>query len=90
MNIRSDMQEITLKYENQKTVAESLENIKTSLEKSFKDLTRDFSKLEGQCEALKHDVLTKEKLIDQQEQANRQFVETLRQQRQELELDYQR
>ena len=79
-----------MKYENQKTVAESLENIKTSLEKSFKDLTRDHSKLEGQCEALKHDVLTKEKLIDQQEQANRQFVESLRQQRHELELDYQR
>lgn len=31
MNLRADMQEMTLKYENQRTIAESLENIKSSL-----------------------------------------------------------
>ena len=31
MNLRADMQEMTLKYENQRTIAESLENIKNSL-----------------------------------------------------------
>ena len=31
MKLRGEMQEMTLKFENQKTVAESLENINTSL-----------------------------------------------------------
>ena len=37
-DLRGEMQEMTLKYENQKTVAESLENIKKSLQVSHEDM----------------------------------------------------
>lgn len=41
MKLRGEMQEMTLKFENQKTIAESLENIKQSLQKSHADIQKN-------------------------------------------------
>lgn len=80
MKLRGEMQEMTLKYENQKTVAESLENIKNSLQRSQTDMQKQQTVTSTENEKLKRQVFTKEKLLEAQEESNLQYVATLREQ----------
>lgn len=70
MKLRGEMQEMTLKYENQRTVAESLENIKTSLQRSHTDIQKQQTAMCTENEKLKRQVYTKEKLLEAQEDSN--------------------
>lgn len=63
MQLRAEMQEMTLKYENQRTVAESLESIKKSLQKSHTEMNSQFTTLQSANERLTRQVHTKEQLI---------------------------
>jgi len=40
MKLRSEMQEMTLKFESQRTTAESLEGIKHSIQKSHSEMQK--------------------------------------------------
>jgi len=64
MKLRGEMQEMTLKYENQRTVAESLDNIKTSLQRSHSDMQKQQTYTNTENEKLKRQVFTKEKLLE--------------------------
>ena len=63
MKIRGEMQEMTLKYENQLTVAQSLESIKKSLQTSHGEMQVSQTTLQTENEKLKRQVFTKEKLL---------------------------
>lgn len=54
---------MTLKYENQLTVAQSLESIKQSLQTSHGEMQVSQTTLQTENEKLKRQVFTKEKLL---------------------------
>ena len=64
MKLRAEMQEMTLKFENQRTTAESLEGIKQSLQRSHNEIQKQQTEILTENEQLKRQVFTKEKLLD--------------------------
>ena len=88
MQLRGQMQEMTLKYENQKTVAESLENIKQSLQKSHAEMQQAHTRIQTENEKHKRTIYTKEKLLEAQEVSNQGYVAMLRQEQKKLELKF--
>jgi len=65
---------MTLKYENQRTIAESLESIKQSLQKSNYEMQKQQTIIQTENEKLKRQVFTKEKLLEAQDESNRAYV----------------
>ena len=78
MQLRAEMQEMTLKYENQRTVAESLESIKKSLQKSHTEMNTQFIALQSANERLTRQVHTKEQLILAQDEEHKHYVRQVR------------
>ena len=64
MKLRAEMQEMTLKFESQRTTAESLEGIKQSLQRSHNEIQKQQTEILTENEQLKRQVFTKEKLLD--------------------------
>ena len=74
----AQMQEATVKFENQRTLAESLESIKQSLTESHEEMQKQLAQAEADKERLKRTIQTKNQLKVAQEESHRHHVETLR------------
>ena len=79
------MQELSLKYENQKTSSDSLETIRVTLQAQVDQMQGDHSKLVAENEKLRRERLTKERLIESQEKAHKEYVRSLREEYLSLE-----
>jgi len=63
MKLRGEMQEMTLKYENQTTISSTLESAKTKISHQFQEIQKEHTVLIAENERLQREIYTKEQLL---------------------------
>ena len=79
---------MTLKYENQRTVSESLESIKSSLVMSHSEMQAKFAVIASENEKLKREVITKEMLLNAKDESTKEYIADMKIKRDALEDSY--